>query len=839
MSDGGPRVLEELGAQFSALGPPPRSGRLRARRTVPLVVAIVLALAAAGAAAIVIAQGGSLPAANPQDLAANGVPLPGSERLAGLLAPDPDSSEPPWDLRLSRTAAGETCTAVGQVLGGRFGIVGLDHVFRALPLGGVDACGVPTEGAPALAGVRVFVGRTPSEVRTVVDGVAGSGARSVTVYGPGGARHLRVGPDGSFITVYRGYVEEVRPRLLIVDHSGRKERLAFAQTTVQQVPDPEGRSPWQVSGSPDLEGGAYPDENCAQASEEVGRSDPNRSEAPLTPEVCGRLGSQPLFALIRRFVPGSGEHTGFPWGNAPARTLVYGAASRRVVKLTLEGAGRPRTLHVEPRGGGFLAVLDGRVDPRSLRLVAVTRDGRGHYFGHSTPLFSSRPNRRVSEPPVPAYRRQRPVSDVIPPMEFPIASSVRETVRVADPAGGPEWVLRSWRGHPDPRASFGSPPSEFVCEQLGVLEGGKLVKPPPAAPVPLRPGDESGAGQGGCNEARWLDRHAPVGEAFSFVNDPFSYSPVPLRTVVMGMVGRQAHDPQLLGAGAPRPLEVDPNGMFLAVLPGRYWDAHLQLVATVDGKRVAGFPLDGFNGPAPLEVPQARAPDPNGGPAWGFAVNGNESAQGQIIDGRLVALEPQSGIVHIGPDGWGEDTPPRGVKQKLPPVHFEAQGQSGTAPLSEGSEPEGGEYTPPEVERRTLPGRTIITGRADADVVAVTIVTPRDVRTLRPTGPEHVLIAVYDGQFFSGRLTATVLLKNGSRVTEQIRDSTNLQAEEPPEPSLAAWLQRTRRQLTRWHGPRRGPGTAAEGYLLLRGSLRAIEARIAFVHSHPGVLPEG
>ena len=279
--------------------------------------------------------------------------------------------------------------------------------------------------------------------------------------------------------------------------------------------------------------------------------------------------------------------------------------------------------------------------------------------------------------------------------------------------------------------------------------------------------------------------------------------------------------------------------MFLAVLPGRYWDAHLQLVATVNGRRVAGFPLDGFNGPAPLEVPQARAPDPNGGPAWGFAVNGNESAQGQIIDGRLVALEPQSGTVHIGPDGWGEDTPPRGVKQKLPPVHFEAQGQSGTAPLSEGSEPEGGEYSPPEVERRTLPGRTIITGRADADVAAVTIVTPRDVRTLRPSGPGHVLIAVYDGQFFSGRLTATVLLKNGSRVTEQIRDSTNLQAEEPPEPSLAGWLQRTRRQLSRWQGPRRGPGTAAEGYLLLRGSLRAIEARIAFVHTHPGVLPEG
>ena len=68
-----------------------------------------------------------------------------------------------------------------------------------------------------LAGVRVFVGRTPSQVRTVVDGVAGTGTRSVIVYGPGGPRRLPLGPDGSFITVYAGYVEEVRPRLLIVD----------------------------------------------------------------------------------------------------------------------------------------------------------------------------------------------------------------------------------------------------------------------------------------------------------------------------------------------------------------------------------------------------------------------------------------------------------------------------------------------------------------------------------------------------------------------------------------------------------------------------------------------
>ena len=831
MSERRPQILDELGVQFAGLGPPPRVPRMWTRSTVLLAISMVLVLAGATAAAIVIARGGSLTAANPRDLAANGVPLEGSERLAGLDASDPDSGEPPWDLRLSRTAAGETCTAVGQVLGGQFGIVGLDHVFRAVPLGGVDACGVPSQGTPLLAGVRVFVGRTPSQVRTVVDGVAGAGTRSVTVYGPGGARALRLGPDGSFITVFAGYLEEVRPRLLIVDGSGHERRLAFAQTTVRETPDPDGRSPWELSGGPDLEARAYPDENCAQASEELGRSDPSRAEAPLTPEVCGRLGTQPLFVLMRRFVPGSGERTGFPWGNAPARTLVYGAADPRVVSLTLKGAGRARPLHIERRGGGFLAVLDGRVDPHSLTLVALTRDGRAHVYRHSTALFNGDRNRPWHEAPVPAYRRPRPAGTLIPPMEFPIASSARETLRLPDPAGGPEWVLLSWRGRPNPRANFGSPPSEFVCQQVGVQEGGRLVAPPPAAPVALAAGSEPAVGEGGCNETRWLAHHAPVGQVFSTVNDPFAYSPVPLRTVVVGMVGRQARDLRLLGAGAPRALPLDANGMFLAVLPGRYWDANLRIVATVAGKRVPGFPLAGFHGSTALEIPQARAPDPNGGVPWGFSVSGNQSAQGQILDGRLVALDPRSGTLEAGPDAWSSGSPPRG-RPKAPPVQFDAQGDSGT-----GLAGEPGEYSPPEVQRRTLPGRTIITGRADPDVAAVTIVTPRDVRTLRPSGPGHVLIAVYDGQFFSGRITATVLLRNGKRVAEQIRDFTNVQAEAPPEPSLASRLQGTRRQLRQWRGPRSGPGRAAEGYVLLRGSLRAIEDRIAFIHAHPGVLP--
>jgi hypothetical protein len=827
-------ILEELRKEFRRVDAS-RAPRVTLTRRTLLVALLLLLLVLVGvaAAAIVIGEGGALPAPNPRDLAANGVPLPGSARLAGLDAPDPDPAEPPWDIRLSRTAAGETCTAVGQVVTRGFGIVGLDHVFRALPLGGVDACGVDTPHGPLLAGVRVFLGRGSGEARTVVNGVAGPHARSVTVYGPGGARAVRLGPDGSFITVYAGYVEEVRPRVVVVSADGRQHTLAFAHSSALEVVDPEGRSPWQVSGGADVEPGAYADENCAQASEDLGRSDPSRFEAPLTPEVCGRLGSQPLFVLMRRFVPGSGEHTGFPWGNSPARTLVYGAAEPRVSSLTLTGAGAPRTLAINRRGGVFLAVLDGHVDPRSLTLLAHLRDGHTFIYRHSTTLFAARPNRTLAAPPVPTYRGPVPRSEEVPAMEIPIRSSMREQLTVKDPVGGPEWVLRSWRGRPNPRASFGGgPPGEMVCEQVGVREHGQLVQPPPAAPVALTPGKETG-GYGGCNALAWLAHHPPVGEATSYVDNPYGYAPHPLRTVVSGMLGRGASRPVLLDAGAPRALKLDANGMFLAVLPGRYWDARLRLIATVRGKHVKGYPLASFNGAEALDVPQARAPDPNGGAPWGYGVSGEQSAVGQILHGRLVAIDPETGEIHPGPDSWGGGSLPPSPARTPRPVRFEANG----GPEAGLGSRDAGEPSAPEVQRRTLPGRTIITGRAAADVTSVTIVTPRDVRTLRPRGPHHALIAVYDGQFFTGKITATVLLRGGRTVTEQIPDPSNREREPPREPTLAAQLARTRREIAEWTGPRTGTGKIAEGYELLAGSLATIERRIAFVHRHPGLLP--
>ncbi len=854
MSESPLPVLEALGAEFRGLGEPPhRRGRVRVtRRALLIALALVVLLAGAAAAAVLITKGAPLPGPNSRDLQSEGVPLASSARLAGLDAPDPRPGEPVWDIRLSRTAAGETCTAVGQVVGRQFGIVGLDHVFRALPLGGVDACGVAGPGGPLLAGARVFVGADPSEARTVVNGVAGPGVRSVTVYGPGGPRLLPLGPDGSFVTVYPGYVEEVRPRIVLAMENGRQRTISLSPSYAFEVVDPTGRYAWQVSGGADLGQGAFPDENCSQATELVGRNDPSQFEASLTPIVCGRLGSQPLFVSIRRFVPGAGERTGFPWGNGPARTLVYGAAEPRVSALTLLGDGAPRRLAIDPHGGVFLAVLDGTVDPRSLRLQALLRDGATITFTHSTPLYGERFNRPLPPPVVPAYREPlRRAQAEPPPADIPIAATVRETLRAPNLAGGGEWALRSWRGRPNPRANFGPGyrPSSFYCYEVGILRHGRLVQPrPEGAPLTLTVGGQE-FGTGGCDDPASMERFPPLAEAVTYLDDPYGYSPRPVQTVVSGMLRPDASDPVLTGAGAPRPLRLDHNRAFIVVLPGRYWHAELHVTALVRGRRIGGR---GNTLPVPydLTVPQARAPDPNGGAAWGFAADANGSAYGRVVEGRLAVLEDATGTLHTGPEGSSNGGNEPGRRPE--PVRFDSQG--GAEPRLPGEEQV--TLSKPQIERRTLPGHTIITGIAQPDVASVTIATPSDVRTLRPSGPYHVLIVVYDGQFFRGQITATIRFRDGRTAVEQIPNGPGGAAALAPHgtPSLRERLRSDERTLAgmqaqvraaRHASPRRRSqllhgGSLAmilEGLNQIRGVVAAERARLAYEAEHPGQMP--
>jgi hypothetical protein len=206
--------------------------------------------------------------------------------------------------------------------------------------------------------------------------------------------------------------------------------------------------------------------------------------------------------------------------------------------------------------------------------------------------------------------------------------------------------------------------------------------------------------------------------------------------------------------------------------------------------------------------------------------------------------------MHTGPEGsgGGDYEPKLRLRQ---PVLFGAQGGSGPQLPGEGPP------TPSraQIERRTLPGRTIITGIAQPDVLSVTIATPSDVRTLRPSGPHHVLIVVYDGQFFRGQITATIALRDGRTVVQQIPNGPGgaaASAQAPP--PLASRLRSDQKTLAAMQAQvraaRRAParerakvlhgGSYAmilQGLLQIRGDVTAERARLAYEAAHPGVLP--
>jgi hypothetical protein len=867
-----PRVLEELGDELDRIASlalaetpspvdrlrrdpigrlgvfaGPRRGPTGRLGVLAICIAALVLAAAATAAVLLIQQGAPLAAPHAQDLRSSGIPLPGSAHLAGLDAPDPDSSNPDWDLRLSRTRMGETCTAVGQVVGGRFGIVGLDHVFRALPLGSVDSCGIDTANGPILVGAHDFIGLTAGEARTVLSGVAGSGARSVTAYAAGAPRHLKLGAQGSFITVYAGAAEEIRPRIVVVTRDGRTHTIALEQSAAFEVPDPSGGAAWAASTEADLTADAFPDEDCVQVTREPSQIEPSQVTLPLTPEICGRLGNSPLIVQMRRFVPGK-DFGPFPWGNSPSRTIVYGIATPGVESLTLAGAGSPRNLRIDPHGGAFLAVLDGHVDPDSLTLTATLRGGGSRTFTRPYGLLAAASNRAIANVPVPPYRAPEPAaSDAPPPLEFQIASTVRETLHAKDPAGGPTWVMRSWRGRPDPRVNgVGSEP--FICAELGVLVGGRLVEPgsdPSSKSHPLT------AEQGRCNSASTLERMRYMLALESFLDDPYEYTPHPSRTVLSGVLPPGATDPVLLGVGAARPLQLDANNAFLIVTAGRYWNASPRITYLLHGHRVGRlmsgerpklFPL----GSSP-KIPQVRAPDPDGEAPWGFAATANcSTAIGRIVDGRFASIDMSDGVLQSGAESTGERsscashleafTPPSLVHR---PVEFgEQQMQTTIAPFGREFGREAEPFSRPEIERRTLPGRTIITGVAHGDVVSVTLSTPSDVRTLRPAGPLHAILAVYDGFFLRGNLTATVRLRDGRVQTEEI-GGVGRGSYEPS--SLSLQLHEAKRLLAQARAQMRShklPISAARGYVKFsEWHLQVIERHIEFERSHPGLLP--
>jgi hypothetical protein len=360
------------------------AGEERPRRAVA-GVAVALSLAIAGAAAAAfqvlgVDPGAPSPAPREQRVA------PGTSRVLSLRALDPDPRAAPWSLRLSRSRSGRVCVTAGQVLGGRFGIVGTDGRLRARPKTKADACGQETGDGPAVLGMRVFGAAQPADVRTIVNGVAGEGLARVTVAARGGPpRAAPHSADGAFLVALRGYPQDAQPVVSLRWRDGRVRRYPFAADPFV-VPDPLDGPAWRVERAPILGTPLPPQVACVSFSAARPRPD-----APRSPALCGRSGrpGDALFWAARRLggdrEPGREAPLAGDWNGHPPRTALWGSASPgRVRELVVTGPRLRRAVRPTPVGS-FLVVLSPEVRPADLRVEVRFQDGRitraGSEFG--------------------------------------------------------------------------------------------------------------------------------------------------------------------------------------------------------------------------------------------------------------------------------------------------------------------------------------------------------------------------------------------------------------------------------------------------------------------------
>jgi hypothetical protein len=373
-----------------------RSGRAPARRGTwsrwlsgwtlrTVLVAVVLggSVATAGAAATLVAlRGSAIPAPAAADVPREQTPVADTVKVSALRVADPDRHALPWTIRVARGTTGYVCSTVGQVSDGRFGLVGLDDRFRELAPALTDSCGLARKDDVSLVGARVFAGRRATDVRTVVNGVGGDDLRTVVVEASGVHRSVPVADGGTFLTVLRGYPEDLQLQATMTFADGRRRTENLGRDP-SVVPDPARGPAWRAGGTM-LSGDAR---QCVSFT--WARRLPRQPRSPFAcglltpPGGDGRIQRGVFFAVRRLAGDGPVRIAGgaaFPgdWNGRPARTAVWGAAGTDVDRVTVTGVpGGPRRVDLDPRRGRqFVVVLPGTVPPRNVRVRVRYGDGR-------------------------------------------------------------------------------------------------------------------------------------------------------------------------------------------------------------------------------------------------------------------------------------------------------------------------------------------------------------------------------------------------------------------------------------------------------------------------------
>jgi hypothetical protein len=406
-------ILDELGDQLLAGYRRDRRRAERARRAprgrarrrrgggLSLLFAALLLLAAAaaaGAATYYVLHASPIAPFAAQDVPAEQRVAPGTSHVLALRAKDP-AGAPAWTLRLARSDTGLVCGTVGQVVGGEFGLVGLDHRFRAVPEINADACGQSSRDGVALLGTRVFDATRYGDVRTVINGVAGSDLAQVLVGLRGRApRPVAHDGDGAFLVAATGYPEDLQPVVVLRWSDGHTRRVALVASP-SVVADPLGGRAWRAelfSGGRHLRTVTEPNGRHVKvpvySCVSFFTARWQKSGVARSPAACGFAHSYPapdrsLFFTTRRLSGGrrieDGTRIGGAWNRHAPRTALWGAIGRAQAReIVITAPGIRRTLR-PTFNGLLLVVLPPSVDPARVRVELRLAGGAVRRLGPS------------------------------------------------------------------------------------------------------------------------------------------------------------------------------------------------------------------------------------------------------------------------------------------------------------------------------------------------------------------------------------------------------------------------------------------------------------------------
>jgi hypothetical protein len=220
------RALED---SFRLLGEQRAHARRPRRRLVvhgPRVVvialtALLLVAVAATGTKIFLGDGGVLDP-DASGLGGRLAPAPAYRQLAQASARDPVDHRP-WGLRTFKSAGGETCLALGRVVGNRLGVVAVGQ-FKELPARTSGVCG-PLARQHLVMTSRVYFDPAIDGGRTVLYGIADRTVTRLALQTEAGSSvALPIAADGTFLVVRTGTKGFAGKRLVAAGSAGRQVR---------------------------------------------------------------------------------------------------------------------------------------------------------------------------------------------------------------------------------------------------------------------------------------------------------------------------------------------------------------------------------------------------------------------------------------------------------------------------------------------------------------------------------------------------------------------------------------------------------------------------------------